>query len=192
MMFNNNRYLALVKKPFVGERIYIRMAQKQDYLQWHEVRQANFKFLQPFEPVWSKDALTKKTFYARVRHDRYSASKDEKYAFLIFDKHDDQLLGGINMNNVNRGVFQACALGYWLAKDMNSRGMMSEAVKIISNLSFSLFGLNRIQAATLVDNTASIRVLEKNGFEQEGLARRFLKINGQWQDHFLFSKITNQ
>lgn len=188
-MFFENKSLGLAQQEMSGEHIYLRMAKKSDFAAWQEVRNSNYNFLQPFEPVWGKNALTKSQFYARVRNDKHDASMDAKYAFFIFKKSDNSLIGGINMNNVQRGVFQCCALGYWLTKADNSRGYMSEAVAIITAHSFGKWKFNRVQAATLVDNHASIRVLEKNGFEREGEARRYLKINGKWQDHVLFAKI---
>lgn len=173
----------------MGANIYLRMAEKADYAAWQKIRQANQEFLQPFEPIWGANALDKQQFFARVRNDRHHASIDSKYAFFIFKKSDDSLIGGININNVQRGVFQCCAFGYWLGKTENSKGFMTEAVQILSQQCFERWQFNRIQAATLIDNQASIRVLEKNGFEREGQARRYLKINGKWQDHVLFAKI---
>ena len=188
-MFFENDFLNLAKQKMSGDNIYLRMAQKSDYIAWQQVRNANYEFLQPFEPIWAKNALTKPQFYARVRNDKHDASTDAKYAFFIFKKSDDSLIGGINMNNVQRGVFQCCALGYWLSEAENGQGYMSEAVNIILQHSFGKWKFNRVQAATLHDNHASIKVLEKNGFEREGEARRYLKINGKWQDHVLFAKI---
>lgn len=188
-MLFENKHLKHLKQLISGDNIYLRMAEKSDYKQWREIRQSNQNFLQPFEPIWGRDALSKQHFYARVRNDRHGAITDNKYAFFIFKKTDDQLIGGINMNNIQRGVFQCCALGYWLGQVENSKGYMSEAVQIISQQCFEKWGFNRIQAATLIHNKASIRVLEKNGFEREGQARRYLKINGSWQDHVLFAKI---
>lgn len=188
-MLFENKFLNLAKLPLVGDDIYMRMGKKSDFSQWQKTRAENHKFLQPYEPTWGQNALGKPQFNARLRNDKYDASRDVKYAFFIFKKSNDQLIGGINMNNVQRGVFQCCALGYWLAQADNSKGFMSEAVEIISRECFGRWRFNRIQAATLVDNFASIRVLEKNGFECEGQARRYLKINGKWQDHVLFAKI---
>lgn len=188
-MFSKNKYIKQAKTGVVGTNIYLRMAQKSDYEQWRILRQSNQEFLQPFEPTWGQEALSKQQFHARVRSDKYDATNDTKYAFFIFKKSTDQLIGGINMNNVQRGVFQCCALGYWMGQTENSKGYMSEAVQIISQYCFENWGFNRIQAATLLHNQASIRVLEKNGFEREGQARRYLKINGSWQDHVLFAKI---
>lgn len=184
-----NKYLTLAKQPIEGENIYLRLPERRDYAQWHEIRKINRAFLQPFEPTWGHDAISKSQFFARVRNDRHDASTDSKYAFFIFRKSDNALIGGINMNNVQRGVFQCCALGYWMGEAINSKGFMTEAVQILLAECFGKWGFNRVQAATLLGNHASIRVLTKNGFEREGQAKRYLKINGQWQDHALFAKV---
>lgn len=191
-MFSHNKYLSIAKQPIIGQNIYLRMAEKYDYSQFYNIRNSNQTFLTPFEPVWGVNALSKKGFYARVRNDRHEASNDRKYAFLIFKKSDDSLIGGISMNNVQRGVFQACSLGYWLGETENSKGYMTEAVQILTQKCFTTWQFNRVQAATLVDNYASIRVLEKCGFSHEGKALKYLKINGQWQDHLLFAKISQK
>ncbi|MCJ8323200.1 MAG: GNAT family N-acetyltransferase [Rhizobiales bacterium] len=188
-MFSDNKFLTLAKQPIIGQHIYIRMAEKSDYPQFFAVRRANQQFLQPFEPIWAANALSKKVFYARVRNDQHEAGQDRKYGFLIFENTSKTLVGGVNINNVQRGVFQACSLGYWMAESQNSKGYMTEAVTLITDKCFKIWGFNRVQAATLLGNIASIRVLEKCGFEAEGEAKRYLKINGQWQDHRLFAKI---
>ncbi len=188
-MFAESHNLRLAKQPIEGENIYLRMAEKRDYMRWQTARQAGQDFFKLYEPTWHKDVLSKKYFYARVKNDKHAASADVKYGFLIFHKTDNRLLGGININNVQRTIFQNCTLGYWTSQAENSKGYMSEAVGLMSNACFNKWGLNRVQAATLTNNKASIRVLEKNGFLQEGVAKQFLKINNQWRDHILFAKI---
>lgn len=188
-MFLINSKLKQAEQTILGNNIHLRMARKSDYDEWYDVRNKNFEFLQPYEPTWSKDCLSKKHFFTRLRSDRHGASIDAKYAYLIFSNSNNALIGGININNVHRGVFQACSLGYWMAKEVNSKGFMSEAVNLLTNRCLTQMGFNRVQAATLVHNQASIRVLEKNGFDKEGIGKSFLKINGQWQDHILFAKI---
>ena len=80
---------------------------------------------------------------------------------------------------------QAAVLGYWLGKPFVRRGYMTEAVRATVNFGFDALHLHRIEAATMPNNAASVRVLERNGFRREGFARRLLKINGTWEDHVL-------
>ena len=100
---------------------------------------------------------------------------------------ESRLIGGLNISNVRRGVAQAASLGYWMGAPYAGRGLMTDAVRAALHFAFSTLRLNRLEAACLPTNAASQRVLEKAGFTREGRARRYLKINGQWQDHDLFA-----
>jgi len=113
------------------------------------------------------------------------------YAFLIFDDTDDQLVGGVTLSNLRRGVTQAAVLGYWLGLPYIKRGYMTRAVQSLAGFAFDELLLHRIEAATMPANTASIRVLERNGFRREGFARGLLKINGLWEDHILFALLAD-
>jgi ribosomal-protein-alanine N-acetyltransferase len=84
---------------------------------------------------------------------------------------------------VRRGVTQAAVLGYWLGLPFVRQGYMTAAVAAIAGYSFEDLRLHRLEAATMPNNAASVRVLERNGFRREGVARRLLKINGVWEDH---------
>ena len=90
---------------------------------------------------------------------------------------------------MRRGVTQAAAVGYWIGLPHIRRGHMSNAVKAAIRFSFEDLKLHRLEAACMPNNMASMRVLENNGFQREGLARRYLKIDGVWQDHVLFATI---
>lgn len=88
-----------------------------------------------------------------------------------------------------RGPFQSCSLGYWVSAADNGRGLATAAVRGIIGTAFSELGLHRIQAATLLHNTGSQRVLERNGFVRIGVAPRYLRIAGRWQHHVLFQLV---
>ena len=109
------------------------------------------------------------------------------YSFLIFDRADGTLYGGITLSNVRRGVAQAGSVGYWIGEPHARRGFMSEALQLLLNFSFETLGLHRVEAACLPSNGPSRGLLEKSGFIQEGLARRYLRINGIWQDHVCYA-----
>ena len=109
------------------------------------------------------------------------------YAFLIFRKTDNQLLGGLSLGNVTRGVTQSASLGYWIGAPFSGQGYMSQSVSAIIPFVFDVLNIHRLEAACLPNNAASMRVLERNGFQREGLARRYLKINNIWQDHVVYA-----
>jgi [ribosomal protein S5]-alanine N-acetyltransferase len=86
------------------------------------------------------------------------------------------------------GPLRSANLGYWVDASRNGRGLATRAVAAAVEQAFGPLGLHRLQAGTLVDNVASQRVLEKNGFELIGLARNYLHIGGAWRDHLLYQR----
>jgi ribosomal-protein-alanine N-acetyltransferase len=109
------------------------------------------------------------------------------YALFVFCANRGDLVGGLTLCNVRRGVTQACTLGYWIGAPYARQGYMTAAVRAVIPFVFDSLELHRLEAACLPANTASVRLLERTGFTREGLARRYLKINGVWQDHVLYA-----
>jgi ribosomal-protein-alanine N-acetyltransferase len=170
-----------------GRGVLLRAPAMSDYGPWAELRARSREYLTPWEPSWQRHELTRGAYRRRVRHYQREAREDEGYAFLIFDEADDELVGGVTLSNVRRGVTQAAVLGYWLGLPYIKRGYMTCAVQAIASFAFEDLRLHRLEAATMPANAASIRVLERNGFRREGFARGLLKINGVWEDHILFA-----
>jgi ribosomal-protein-alanine N-acetyltransferase len=138
----------------------------------------NRDFMEPFEPL---------------RDDRFFTSEGQRerieanfagFAIVV----DGVLAGGLTISDPVRGPFQSVHLGYWVARRLNGQGLATRAVGEAVDIAFGELGLHRLQAGTLVDNVASQRVLEKNDFERIGLARRYLHIGGEWQDHWLYQR----
>ena len=171
--------------------IHLRPPHMGDYAAWAELRALSRDHLTPWEPQWTRDELSRDAFRRRVRHYQRELREDLGYAFFLFRDLDDRLLGGITLSNVRRGVTQAAAVGYWIGKPFAGRGLMTKAVSGVVRFAFEELKLHRLEAACMPSNTASIRVLEKNGFQREGLARRYLKINGVWQDHLLYATLAD-
>jgi ribosomal-protein-alanine N-acetyltransferase len=168
-----------------GRGVWLRAPMMGDYGPWAELRAMSREHLRPWEPVWQRDELTRSAFRRRVRYYQRESREDMGYAFLIFEDGEDQLVGGLTLSNVRRGVTQAAVVGYWLGLPYVRRGYMTEAVRAAAGFAFESLRLHRLEAATMPHNEASIRVLERNGFRREGYARRLLKINGMWEDHVL-------
>jgi [ribosomal protein S5]-alanine N-acetyltransferase len=101
------------------------------------------------------------------------------------------MAGRITLNNIVRGAFQSCDLGYWVSEAANSRGLATGAVREMTRLAFSELGLHRIQAATMPHNAASQNVLARSGFTGIGMAPASLLIAGRWQDHLLFQVVAD-
>ena len=170
-----------------GDGLYLRPAASSDYSSWSRLRAASRAFLEPWEPTWPEDDLTHAAFRRRLRRQEEDIARDEAYAFLIFDQTSDQMLGGVTLGGVRRGVAQAGTLGYWMGAPHAGNGRMTRAVAAVVDFAFSKLRLHRVEAACLPENAPSIALLERNGFKREGYARGYLKIDGAWRDHLLFA-----
>ncbi len=169
------------------DRVTLRTPQMGDFGAWVELRTASREFLAPWEPLWASDELSRASFRRRVRHYQRDLREDIGYALFAFCNETGGLVGGLTLCNVRRGVTQACTLGYWVGAAHAHQGYMTAAVRAVIPFVFDSLELHRMEAACLPSNVASIRLLERTGFVREGLARRYLRINGVWQDHLLFA-----
>jgi ribosomal-protein-alanine N-acetyltransferase len=169
------------------DRLLLRTPQMSDYPAWAELRAASRDFLMPWEPLWAPDELSRASYRRRVRHYLRDLREDVGYALFIYDRASTALVGGLTLCNVRRGVTQSCTLGYWVGAHYANQGYMTAAVRAVVPFVFDTLELHRLEAACLPSNTASIRLLERTGFQREGLARRYLRINGVWQDHLLYA-----
>jgi ribosomal-protein-alanine N-acetyltransferase len=168
-------------------RVVLRTPQMSDYPAWAELRASSRDFLMPWEPLWAPDELSRASFRRRVRHYLRDLREDVGYALFIHDVDCDVLVGGLTLCNVRRGVTQSCTLGYWVGAKYANQGYMTSAVRAVVPFVFDSLELHRLEAACLPTNAASMRLLERTGFKREGLARRYLRINGAWQDHLLYA-----
>lgn len=173
-----------------GKTLVLRPPTVADYSAWAELRALSRSHLTPWEPAWSRDDLSRQMYRRRLRAYAKDVRDDFGYSFFIADITRDSLIGGITLSNVRRGSAQSAALGYWVGKPFAGQGRMSEAVQTLLPFAFRTLRLHRLEAACMPTNAASIRVLERSGFEREGLAHSYLKINGRWEDHLLFAALS--
>jgi [ribosomal protein S5]-alanine N-acetyltransferase len=169
-----------------GHGLLLRPPQMSDFPQWSKLREDSRAFLTPWEPIWPSDDLTRAGFRRRLRRYAEDITADRAYPFLVFRMADQTLIGGVTLANVRRGIVQAGTIGYWTGEQYSGQGHMTLALRVLLPFILSELNLHRIEAACIPTNKASVRVLEKCGFVREGLARRYLCINGVWQDHYLF------
>ena len=172
-----------------GRKVILRPPQYSDWKAWADERKKNKLYLQPWEPLWSINELERSSFVKRVRMFERLSHNDQAYSFLIFKSDNEDFIGEVNISNVQRGIIQSCSIGYWIAKDCEGKGMMSESLELVKEFIFNELKLHRIEAACLPHNMPSLKVLLKNGFIKEGTARKLLKINDKWQDHTVLSFI---
>jgi ribosomal-protein-alanine N-acetyltransferase len=170
-----------------GDGVVLRYPEMSDYTQWSQLRGESREFLAPWEPTWATDELTRSAFRRRLRRYQREIRDDLAYPFLLFAASDGVLMGGCTLTNVRRGVTQSAAIGYWIGARYARHGYMYAALKALMPFVFGMLGLHRLEAACIPENEASRKLLLKLGFREEGLARRYLQINGEWRDHILFA-----
>jgi len=172
-----------------GEGVYLRAPEARDYQEWAELRESSRGFLTPWEPTWASDETSRGSYRYKLRRYAEDARDDKAYALFVFREDDDALVGGVTLSNLRRGVAQAASLGYWAGQTRAGKGYITAAVRAVLRYAFDDLDLHRVEAACQPDNMASRRVLEKAGFAQEGVAKAYLKIDGQWRDHLLFAVV---
>jgi len=149
---------------------------------------ANRAFLAPWDAVRPDVFYTTAGQEVEVQRAIDLREAGRGLAHAILDD-DGEVVGVIRLNNLVRGAFESGTTGYWIAEEANGRGFATEAVASILAVAFGELGLHRVEAATLVRNARSQRVLEKNGFTRIGLAPGYIRIAGEWQDHVLFQRL---
>jgi [ribosomal protein S5]-alanine N-acetyltransferase len=147
----------------------------------------NRDFFEPWEPVQSSRHFTLHGQREEIERALQDAKRDVRYAFGVFLREGDQLIGRVALSNVSRGAWQNATLGYYIDESYTRKGYATDAVLLTLQFAFGPAGLHRVQAAVLPRNTASRRVLEKAGFSREGRSTKYLQINGVWEDHEIFA-----
>lgn len=144
----------------------------------------NKAFLRPFEPERDEQFYTEAAQRAILLQEEEQAAAAQSFRFYLSCREEpEKIIGKIGLNNVVWGCFQSCFLGYSLDEGYLRRGLMTEAVNECVRIAFEELGLHRIEANIMPHNLASLGVVRKCGFREEGLAKKYLKINGVWEDH---------
>lgn len=179
-----------VSGPVVkGEAVTLRIPSPVDHAAWAALREQSRDYLQPWEPLWPEDDLSRAAFRRRLTIYEREMDAGNAWPFFIHRNSDDALTGAVTLSNIRRGVAETGTLGYWIGQPFAGAGLATDAVRAICGFAFDTLKLHRVEAACVPSNTASRRVLEKAGFEHEGQARAYLKINGAWADHVLFGLV---
>ena len=170
-------------------RLLLRPAQISDYVAWARLRRASYGTLKRWEPSWAADHLSETAFRRRVRWSEREIDAGRSYPFLIFEtdpKVGQTLVGGVTIEHVRLGAAMSGSVGYWLGLGATGRGLMTEALEAVVAFAFEEIDVTRLEAACLVENERSRRLLERVGFCEEGYAAAYLRIDGAWRDHVLY------
>jgi len=172
-----------------GRRVTLRPLAPADFAEWSEVRRRNESWLLPWEPrrppVQLDPSLNREAFGARcVARDR-DAAAGLAYGFGVFVDH--RLSGEVNLNHVVRGAMQSGTIGYWIDRERAGHSYIAEGVVAACRFAFEELHLHRLEIGIVPRNANSRRVMEKLQIREEGIAVRFLEINGAWEDHVRYA-----
>ncbi len=161
---------------------------RRDAEEWSRLRLANESWLSPWEPSssvpWSA-RHTPGTYRAMRRAVARRARLGTSVPFVV--RVEGRLAGQVTIDNIVRGALRSGYLGYWIDRRVAGRGMASLAVALVCDHAFGAVGLHRVQADIRPENLPSQRLVERLGFRQEGLLRRYLDIDGAWRDHIAYA-----
>lgn len=178
-MFKQTRY--------DSERLYLRILKPNYAGEVLEYYKRNHNFLTEWEPKRAKNFYTLSYQKDKLSSEYISFKENSMIRFWIFKKDDNKLIGNVCYSNIVMGNFKSCFLGYKLDKDEINKGYMTEAIKRTVDIMFEDFGLHRIEVNIVPKNSRSLKVMEKLEFEKEGFSKRYLEINGKWEDHVHFA-----
>ncbi|MEW1958688.1 GNAT family protein [Kineococcus sp. NPDC059986] len=168
----------------------LRLARADDAPAVASLLRENWPFLAPYEPERDESYFTSEGQGDLLRTALAEHEAGRVAPYVI--EHDGELVGRLTLSGIVRGPFQSADVGYFVAEAVNGRGVATHAVAALVDLAFTAepagLGLHRLQAGTLLSNSASQAVLQRNGFERIGVARRYLRIAGRWQDHVLYQR----
>lgn len=177
-----------VAGELAGRRVRLRPLREDDYEAWHEVRTRCRDWLLPWEPrpagapYPSEDRAS---FVARCAIRERERQLGTGYAFGIFV--NGRFAGEVNLSSIQRGPFQNGYVGYWIDRLEAGRGYVPEACVVLFRFAFEELGLHRLQISIIPRNRASRRVAQKLWLRGEGIALRYLEIDGRWEDHVRYA-----
>ena len=172
-----------------GRRVLLRSLTPSDFAEFQEVRRRCAGWLlkwEPRRPPGAPDVIgNRAAFAARCRARDRERQLGTGYGFGIFV--DGHFAGEINLNGVQRGPFQSAYVGYWIDERCAGQGYVPEALVVLARHAFDDLGLHRLQVAIIPRNSSSRSVVGKLKLREEGIAVRYLEINGTWEDHVRYA-----
>jgi ribosomal-protein-alanine N-acetyltransferase len=177
--------------------VAVRPLRRRDAAAWTEVRVRNAAWLAPWEgrpesalPATWQERHTRAVFLAMLRAGRREARAGRSLPFAVTVQRD--LVGQVTVSGIVRGAFDSASVGYWVDERVAGRGVAPTALALVLDHCFRAVGLHRVEASVRPENAASLRVVRKLGFSEEGLHRRLLYIDGAWRDHLCFSLLREE
>ncbi len=173
-------------------RLALMPARRPDFADWARLRHDSRAYIEPWEPLWPSDALSRRDWNRRLSAWNTAWKAGTAYILFIRRLSDNALIGGLSFTQVRPWPAQSASLGYWQGADFEGQGYMREAVSAACDWAFHTLDLWRIEAGIVPENARSRGVLEGTGFAEEGRAAGYLEIAGTRRDHILFGLVRPQ
>ena len=174
----------------VTDRLVLRPPRNTDVPELRRALRENVAHLRPWSaaPAPGEDPTSITSVSKAIIRQRREWKRGQSFTFFIAPREDDgRILGRVALGGILLGAFRNAYLGYWIDREHQGKGLVTEAVRATTGFAFVTAGLHRVQAAVMPRNTGSHRVLAKVGYRHEGLALRYLSIAGAWEDHELYA-----
>ncbi|MBS2552653.1 GNAT family N-acetyltransferase [Catenulispora sp. NL8] len=170
------------------EDVALRPVRLTDAAAFARAYKRNFDHLERWDPIRPDEFYTEAGQYSRLRNfdQQRGAGQAERW---VFDRGDDEVYGSVTLSNIELGIFLNARMGYWVDVALIGKGLATAAVDAVCDHARQRWNLHRVEAGTNVENVASQRVLAKCGFEEMGVSRSHLYINGRWADSKQFYRI---
>lgn len=173
------------------ERLILRLPERDDAGEIAAYYRENRDHLQPWSPRWPPDVLSEGFWREQVPQRQADLADGTAVTLFLFEKRAPRrVVGNLSLTQIVRGAAQRCTIGYGLAARAQGQGFMVEAVRAAVAYAFDDLRLHRVSASYLPRNRRSAHVLQRAGFQIEGYARDYLRIDGRWEDHII-AAITN-
>ncbi len=175
-----------------GRKCYIRTFYEKDAQSLTDLVCRNKYFWSTYEPLQRPEYYTINAQYKKIQESLYLMDSKREFTFGIFEPGTHNLIGHIALYAVKRLPYSSGFVGYAMDEIYIGKGIVTEAVNMVVQFAFEQVGLHRVEAYVSTQNNPSIRVLEKAGFQREGLLRKLLYINGKWVDHYMYARLEGQ
>ena len=177
--------VTLTARRVGGEPVILRPLRGKDRRQWEDLRAQNVEWLRPWEATSPEPVASGLAFRQLVRHFDREAADGRLQPFVI--ETQGRVVGQMHLFGIAWGSLRSASAGYWVAESFAGQGIVPFALAAACDHAFLVLGLHRVEVNIRPENTASLRVVEKLGFREEGLRRHYLHIDGKWRDHRSFA-----
>ncbi|MGO2031266.1 GNAT family N-acetyltransferase [Glutamicibacter bergerei] len=177
--------------PLSSDRLLLREMTLRDQLAWIDLRNANAMWLKPWDPTNPLGAPEPMSFRQMLAAKRAAAHAGTGYSWVMtlpqLHSKNPPIIGQISVSGIQYGAARTASIGYWIDSSHAGFGLMPEACALVIDHCFQTLALHRLEINIRPENAASLRVVQKLGFRDEGLRKGFLHIDGAWRDHRTFA-----